>query len=379
MVERRGPTSPPFRLDVFKRSSGVCEICGAVDALEISHIVPTKHGGDESADNLMLVCARCNRSVGAREADFANYLTSVMTASKQFSLIKQEPLLRDKDGTYRPDMLAEELQAGVARTIIVECKAQTSISTDRISGTIQQILRYRAAANNSMLVLALPGRLPERAMELLAKNGIELWDGEYLSKRFAQEIAAQPHPFFTFAQHTQLSPHLQLLSDMQACPKGKANWGLYQQLVGRLLALCYCPPLRSPIGELLDHAGANRRDYILPNPAAEGFWQYIRTRYAADYVVVDAKNSAKMITKKDVLQIANYLKPQGTGSFALIFSRMGANSGAHHTLREQWLLGQKMIVVLDDSDVESILTDVSTGGPGTQVLEDLIQTFRLSI
>ena len=35
---------------------------------------------------------------------------------------------------------------------------------------------------------------------------------------------------------------------------------------------------------------------------------------------------------------------------------------ALHTLREQWLLGQKMIVVLDDSHVEAILADISAGG-----------------
>jgi hypothetical protein len=137
--------------------------------------------------------------------------------------------------------------------------------------------------------------------------------------------------------------------------------------------------LSAPIGELSDYSGANRRDFILPNAAADGFWYFLRNRYAADYVVVDAKNSAKRITKRDVLQIANYLKPQGTGMFALIFSRLGADSGAFHTLREQWLLSGKMIVVLDDANVETLLTDKTVGGRGTQVLEDLIQKFRLQI
>ena len=105
----------------------------------------------------------------------------------------------------------------------------------------------------------------------------------------------------------------------------------------------------------------------------------MQVRYLADYIVVDAKNSGKRITKKDVLQIANYLKPQGTGMFGLIICRMGADSGALHTLRVQLLLHQKMIIVLDDRSVEGILIDAGAGGNGTQTIEDLIQQFRLSM
>ena len=52
----------------------------------------------------------------------------------------------------------------------------------------------------------------------------------------------------------------------------------------------------------------NRRDFIIPNYSEEGFLRYLRSRYSADYIVVDAKNYTHKITRKDALQIANYLK-----------------------------------------------------------------------
>lgn len=142
----------------------------------------------------------------------------------------------------------------------------------------------------------------------------------------------------------------------------------------------FSPPLNKPLPELSDKVKANRRDFIMPNYAAEGFWHYIRDKYSADYIVVDAKNYSRKVKKNDVLQIANYLKPHGVGKFALIFSRNGGDSaGCEHTLREQWMVHEKMIIVLDDNDVEAMLTIVSGGGSADEVISRKIEEFRLSM
>ncbi|EPH0774632.1 hypothetical protein ACPTG1_13135 [Pseudomonas aeruginosa] len=96
--------------------------------------------------------------------------------------------------------------------------------------------------------------------------------------------------------------------------------------------------------------------------------------------MIDAKNYTKKVSKKDVLQIANYLKSHGAGLFGLIISRRGGDlSGCEVTLREQWLVHQKMIIILDDEDVVSMLLAKSDGRAPEQVIGSKIEQFRLSM
>jgi hypothetical protein len=95
--------------------------------------------------------------------------------------------------------------------------------------------------------------------------------------------------------------------------------------------------------------------------------------------VVDAKNGKGPITKTHVLQISNYLKIHGVGLFGIILCRDGMNSGARVTLREQWLLHNKLVLVLNDRDLENMLLAKAAGGDPATVLRDRIQEFRLSI
>ena len=134
-----------------------------------------------------------------------------------------------------------------------------------------------------------------------------------------------------------------------------------------------------PHTESSDATGVNRRDLILPNYVDHGFWYFLRQAYRADYIVIDAKNHKKAIGKRDVLQIANYLKPQGAGMFAVIASRKGAGPAGRVTIREQWMGNGKMIVSLQDEDMEEMLMGASTGGDATEVIGRLVEKFRLSM
>ena len=58
---------------VFERAGRCCEYCRRGDgiqstAFQIDHIMPLKHGGPDSSDNLCLSCAPCNLSKGPEVA-----------------------------------------------------------------------------------------------------------------------------------------------------------------------------------------------------------------------------------------------------------------------------------------------------------------------
>jgi 5-methylcytosine-specific restriction endonuclease McrA len=50
--------------EVFIRDGGQCLCCGIKSDLEYDHIFPYSKGGQNTADNLQLLCRRCNASKG---------------------------------------------------------------------------------------------------------------------------------------------------------------------------------------------------------------------------------------------------------------------------------------------------------------------------
>ena len=153
----------------------------------------------------------------------------------------------------------------------------------------------------------------------------------------------------------------------------------YQRVIRDALGLLFSPPLDPPIWESGDASRANVRDIVLPNYASEGFWKDIRETYSAHYIVVDAKNYKGKISKQQALQVANYLKPEGAGLFAIIASRNGATRPCEHTLREQWVAYGKMVVLLTDKDIVKMLLASGANRNPEDVLGEVIRDFRLSI
>jgi 5-methylcytosine-specific restriction endonuclease McrA len=62
---RRDPIPRDVRLAVWQRDGGRCVECGNDFELQYDHLIPFSMGGATTAENLQLLCARCNRAKGA--------------------------------------------------------------------------------------------------------------------------------------------------------------------------------------------------------------------------------------------------------------------------------------------------------------------------
>lgn len=60
---RRSPEYVRLRSEI-KQGAHCCARCGATDDLEVDHKHPLTRGGDESEENLQVLCGRCNSSKG---------------------------------------------------------------------------------------------------------------------------------------------------------------------------------------------------------------------------------------------------------------------------------------------------------------------------
>ena len=57
-------SNPKIRKTIFDRDGLKCKKCGATDNLHLDHIKPVSKGGDDSLDNLQVLCCSCNSSKG---------------------------------------------------------------------------------------------------------------------------------------------------------------------------------------------------------------------------------------------------------------------------------------------------------------------------
>ncbi|CAM3260157.1 hypothetical protein [Moritella viscosa] len=322
---------------------------------------------------------------GLREIEFVNFLAEVMEKHPSYGSVSKD-LLIGNETRYRADILADRGDQGRVDCLLIECKLFPPSGQRPFEQILSQLTAYKSINTSYKLVLAIPATLKSEHLILLKNSDIEVWDLEFLSKEFHSLIPKMSENYYNsiILHHTERSQSItreeKLISDLRQCFPGRKDCYVYQSLIGEILEHLFSPPLIKPISESSDKPKVNRRDFIMPNYVDQGFWAVLRERYSADYIIIDAKNYSKKVGKKDVLQVSNYLKPYGAGLFGLIISRLGGDAaGCEFTLREQWLVHNKMIIVLNDDDIISMLLAKSDGRNPEEILGNQIEQFRLSM
>ncbi|MEN5160015.1 HNH endonuclease [Achromobacter spanius] len=374
-------------LDKYGHKCAICDVSDDVVSLELARLVPISNGGESSEKNLIILCPNCHKTLDRqpREIEFVSFITELLKLHPGFSEVRQEVLL-GRETRYRADILVNRTSGGGKEALLIECKTPIVFAAGSIRNAISQLETYRAVYGDCRLVLAIPATLTEADLLSLRAANIEAWDLPYIESQFPAEIQKAPPSYYKalflaqIGRPERVAREKELIDSLASCNPGKTDCYVYQALVGEILECLFTPPLGKPIPELSDKSEANRRDFIMPNYAESGFWSFLRQKYDADYIVIDAKNYTRKVKKQEVLQIANYLKPHGAGLFGLIVSRKGGDtSGCEHTLREQWMVHRKLILVLDDEDIKAMLMAKSDGRLAEDVLGQRIERFRLSM
>ena len=160
---------------------------------------------------------------------------------------------------------------------------------------------------------------------------------------------------------------------------GRADWSNYESFCETTLNFLLCPPLKLAISQSRDGSRANRRDFILPNYAQEGFLEIPAGSVRRRLVVAEVKNTVARAGKEEVLQLANYLTRHGTGLVDVLLTRAGIDSTAQWVSREQWVLHDKLIIWLSDDDIKQMLLSRQAGSDPSELIQQRIEDFRLRI
>lgn len=315
------------------------------------------------------------------EIEFVNFISKLSKRLNQGEVVRDAQI----SSHLRADLIIENESI----VHIIECKRITPQTQHRVRNAAEQLSRYEESVRHQLdpqrtieTTLAVPGKLSKRLMYELAEHDITVWDAEWIAEKSALYGLAQEAVRFIGDEtidegHRLLGPRLS--ERLKGMPPGQKYWPAYQNLCQDILEYLFSPPLSPPIRERGNHTKTKRRDIILPNYSEEGFWRFARHEYRADHLLVDAKNYSKAIKKEQVLQIANYLQRHGVGLFALIMCRSGHAKPTLFTLREQWILHDKMIIVIDDNDVLQMIIAKSSGNDPTELIRQKIEDFRLDI
>lgn len=311
---------------------------------------------------------------------FELFVVDVLRATGRFSNITRNAVI----GWAQIDIAATEADSisNNPRRWIFELKAMRMMTADvvlHIGMRKQDLLHHDP---NIKFVLVVSGQVTQAARSHADRLGLEVWDALKLAGLTTEKIALA-----YFGERTRI-PHegssldskaASLIASLHRLPPGRSDWGRFQQLSSEILEYLFCPPLEPPRYEFSDAEARHRRDMIFENSSVNDFWNQVRDTYGAHYIVADAKNYGAPLKKHPVLDIAHYLKSYGCGLFGLLLCRKGAGVSTLHALREQWIGGQKMIIVLSDSELEEMLRIKGQGGKPEEIIRKAIADFRMSL
>jgi hypothetical protein len=92
-MQKRKSITKKTRFEIFKRDSFTCQYCGskAPDVvLEVDHLNPVKHGGENDLLNLITSCFVCNRGKSARKLSDNSILEKQRIQIEELNIRRQQ-------------------------------------------------------------------------------------------------------------------------------------------------------------------------------------------------------------------------------------------------------------------------------------------------
>lgn len=203
---------------------------------------------------------------------------------------------------------------------------------------------------------------------------------KYVAAKEATAAQARPSLEYLDRSASTVCQETQRLSArLAALPSGQEQAADYQRLVLEILNTCFAPELIHGELEVRTVDGTERRDIILLNDSDHTFWDYVRGEHSGLLLAFDTKNT-KQLDADDFNQVATYLGDR-LGRLGFIITREAPSEA---NMRKAFSIyndstPRKIIVVLSDNDMTSLLDVVCRGGDPTNLVRAKYRRFRQDV
>ena len=97
------------RKNILKRDGNRCMYCGKSDGpMTIDHVIPKKLGGEDTWENLVCACTRCNHKKGDRTLEQAN-MKLIKKPSRPNHLMFIQRYVGISDNNWKPYLFMEDV------------------------------------------------------------------------------------------------------------------------------------------------------------------------------------------------------------------------------------------------------------------------------
>lgn len=167
-----------------------------------------------------------------------------------------------------------------------------------------------------------------------------------------------------------------LLSDVTKLNPGKKQAYQYEDAILSLMKALFYPALVDPQAQTPIHNGLKRVDITFTNYAKTGFFDWLNRNYNCPYIFVECKNFGEELGNPEIDQIAMRLS-KTRGQFGLILCR-SIEDPTRLLDRCRAALKDKecYIVVLDDTDLEDLVSEAEKQFPPLGDFETLKRKFK---
>lgn len=152
-----------------------------------------------------------------------------------------------------------------------------------------------------------------------------------------------------------------LAEELSTCPQGDAAASQYEDIVGKIIRLCFFRSLTNVEPRVRDIDGRVIRDWIVANRADFGFWQVVRQRYEATQVIWECKNYSEL--GADVFHQCAYYMTKEIGRFVVLCFR-GEEIKGHHFEHIKRVAREKeggIVLPLTDKDLHVFIRQALNG------------------
>ncbi len=171
------------------------------------------------------------------------------------------------------------------------------------------------------------------------------------------------------------------VEQLQALPIGTAHATEYQRMLYEIFNYLFEPELTDGELEEKTFLGTERRDIIYINESERSFLRYVRERYETLFILIEAKNVAK-VELDHINQTAAYLGVRlGMLGFMLTRNLPGQNiiQKTYAVFNDTPGNPRKVILIISDADVTEMIRLKQAGREPVKIMQRIYRKFRTSV